>query len=93
MAFRLARLHPRLGFTASCKPAPAKHMARANAARSEVRAHVEHSFAHQKGVMGLVIRTIGLAGAVARHIHRPEPRARRRGRPPKARSAELSGAA
>ena len=34
---------------------------RANAKKSAVRAHVEHPFAHQKGPMGLVIRTIGLA--------------------------------
>ena len=40
-------------------------MKRANAAKSAVRAHVEHPFAHQKGVMGLVIRTIGLARAHA----------------------------
>jgi hypothetical protein len=39
--------------------------ARANAAKSVVRAHVEHPFAYQKGVMGLVIRTIGLARAHA----------------------------
>jgi hypothetical protein len=32
-----------------------------NAAKSAVRADVEHPFAHQKGVMGLMIRTIGLA--------------------------------
>jgi len=46
------------------RPMP-KHNARANAARSAVRAHVEHPFAHQKGFMGLVIRTIGLARASA----------------------------
>jgi IS5 family transposase len=42
-----------------------KRMARSNAAKSAVRAHVEHPFAHQKGPMGLVIRTIGLARATA----------------------------
>jgi hypothetical protein len=42
-----------------------RHQARANAAKSTVRAHVEHPFACQKGVMGLVIRTIGLARANA----------------------------
>jgi len=42
-----------------------RHHARANAAKSTVRAHVEHPFAYQKGVMGLVIRTIGLARANA----------------------------
>ena len=46
------------------RPMP-RHQARANAAKSAVRAHVGHPFAHQKGVMGLVIRTIGLARASA----------------------------
>lgn len=41
------------------------HTARANAKKSAVRAHVEHSFAHQKGPMGLVILTIGIARATA----------------------------
>ena len=44
------------------KPMPT-HVSRANAAKSEVRAHVEHVFARQKGPMALVIRTIGLARA------------------------------
>ena len=38
-------------------------MARGNATKSGGRGHVEHPFACQKGVMGLVIRTIGLARA------------------------------
>ena len=53
------------------KPMP-RRTARANAAKSAVRAHVEHpsgtprfAHAHQKGVMGLVIRTIGRARAEA----------------------------
>ena len=46
------------------RPMP-KRTARANAAKSAVRARVEHPFAHQKGPMGLVIRTIGLARAAA----------------------------
>ena len=46
------------------KPMP-KRTARANAAKSAVRSAVEHPFAHQKGPMGLVIRTIGLARAEA----------------------------
>jgi len=46
------------------KPMP-RRTARANAAKSAVRARVEHPFAHQKGVMGLVIRTIGRARAEA----------------------------
>jgi IS5 family transposase len=43
----------------------ARQTARANSATSAVRAHVEHPFAYRKGVMGLVIRTIGLARAHA----------------------------
>lgn len=46
------------------KPMP-RRIARANAAKSAVRARVEHPFAHQKGFMGLVIRTIGRARAEA----------------------------
>lgn len=46
------------------KPMP-KRTAIANAKKSAVRAHVEHPFAHQKGPMRLVIRTIGLARATA----------------------------
>ena len=42
-----------------------KRTARANARKSAVRAHVEHPFAHQKGSMCLVIRTIGIARATA----------------------------
>ena len=42
-----------------------RRTARANAAKSAVRARVEHVFAQQKGPMGLVIRTIGLARAEA----------------------------
>jgi IS5 family transposase len=44
------------------RPMP-KNMARANAAKSAIRARVEHVFAHQKGRYGLFIRTIGLARA------------------------------
>jgi transposase, IS5 family len=36
---------------------------RANARKSAVRAMIEHVFAHQKGVMGLMVRTIGMARA------------------------------
>ena len=46
------------------RPMP-RHHARANAAKSAVRAHVEHPFACQKRVMGLMIRTIGIARASA----------------------------
>lgn len=35
----------------------------ANAQKSKVRSAVEHVFAHQKGLMGLIVRTIGLARA------------------------------
>ena len=37
----------------------ARNTARANAAKSKIRRAVEHPFAHQKGIMGLVVRTIG----------------------------------
>lgn len=36
-----------------------------NARKSAVRARVEHAFAHQKGPMCLIIRTIGIARARA----------------------------
>lgn len=42
-----------------------RRTARANAAKSKVRAHVEHPFAHMKGIMDLTIRTIGLKRAEA----------------------------
>jgi IS5 family transposase len=58
---RVSRIHRR---KPTGRPLP-RHTARANAAKSAVRAHVEHPFAYQKGVMGLVIRTIGLARASA----------------------------
>jgi IS5 family transposase len=60
---RVSRIHRR---KPRGKPMP-RNTARANAKRSAVRAAVEHPFAHQKGPMGLVIRTIGLARASA-HI-------------------------
>src|SRR5690606_26643887 len=44
------------------RPMP-ERIARANAKRSKVRAHVEHVFAGQKHRMGLVVRTIGIARA------------------------------
>jgi transposase, IS5 family len=44
----------------------AERTRRANARRSAVRAAVEHVFARQKGPMGLVVRTIGLARARAK---------------------------
>jgi transposase len=47
------------------KPMPAR-TARANAARSTVRARVEHVFARQKDQMGLFIRTIGIKRAEAK---------------------------
>ncbi len=40
-----------------------KNVARANGAKSKVRAAVEHVFARQKGPMALVVRTIGIARA------------------------------
>jgi transposase, IS5 family len=39
------------------------HIRRGNAGRSSVRAAIEHIFAHQKGPLGLCIRTIGIARA------------------------------
>lgn len=47
------------------KPMP-RHIARANAKKSAIRAAVEHVFAHQKTRYGLFIRTIGLARAEAK---------------------------
>jgi len=44
----------------------AKATARANAAKSSIRAHVEHVFTHQKNRLWLFIRTIGLARAEAK---------------------------
>lgn len=44
------------------KPMP-EAISRANGKKSKVRAFVEHVFARQKGPMGLVVRTIGLARA------------------------------
>jgi len=43
-----------------------KATARANAAKSSIRAHVEHGFAHQKNRFNLFIRAIGLAHAEAK---------------------------
>jgi IS5 family transposase len=43
-----------------------KATARANAAKSTIRAHIEHVFAHQKNRFGLFIRTIGLKRAEAK---------------------------
>jgi IS5 family transposase len=39
---------------------------RANARKSMVRSRVEHVFAHQKGLMGVVVRTIGIARATVK---------------------------
>jgi transposase, IS5 family len=47
------------------KPMP-ERTAKANAAKSKVRARVEHVFARQKDQMGLFIRTIGLKRAEAK---------------------------
>jgi len=44
------------------KPMP-ERMRIANALKSKVRSAVEHVFAHEKGPMGLVVRTIGIARA------------------------------
>jgi transposase, IS5 family len=47
------------------KPMP-EAISRANGRKSKVRAFVEHVFARQKGPMGLIIRTIGLARATVK---------------------------
>ena len=47
------------------RPMPA-NVARANGAKSKIRAAVEHVFARRKGPMGLVVRTIGLARATVK---------------------------
>jgi IS5 family transposase len=44
------------------KPMPV-NIARANSAKSKIRSAVEHVFARQKGPMGLIVRTIGIARA------------------------------
>lgn len=49
------------------RPMP-KHIARANAGKSSIRAAIEHVFAHQKNRFGLFIRTIGVARAEAKLI-------------------------
>lgn len=49
----------------SGKPLP-QNIARANAAKSSIRAAVEHVFAHQTNRFGLFIRTIGIARADAK---------------------------
>lgn len=40
-----------------------KRTAKANARRSTIRSGIEHVFAHEKGPMGLVVRTIGILRA------------------------------
>jgi hypothetical protein len=47
------------------RPMP-ERTARSNAAKSSIRARVEHVFARQKGQMHLVMRTIGIARATAK---------------------------
>jgi IS5 family transposase len=59
---RVSRIHRK---KPKGKPMP-ERTARANAARSKVRARVEHVFAQQKDKMGLFIRTIGLRRAEAK---------------------------
>ena len=47
------------------RPMPT-NVSRANGAKSKVRAAIEHVFARQKGPMGLVVRTIGIARATVK---------------------------
>jgi transposase, IS5 family len=44
------------------KPMPG-HVARGNAVKSVIWSVIEHFFAHQKGIMGICVRTIGIARA------------------------------
>jgi transposase, IS5 family len=59
---RISRIHRR---KPRGKPMP-ERTAKANAAKSKVRARVEHVFAQQKDKMGLFIRTIGIKRAEAK---------------------------
>jgi IS5 family transposase len=59
---RISRIHRK---KPRGKPMP-ERTATANAAKSKVRARVEHVFAHQKAKMGLFIRTIGIKRAEAK---------------------------
>lgn len=59
---RVSRIHRK---KPKGKPMPAR-TARANAARSIVRARIEHVFARQKDQMGLFVRTIGIVRAEAK---------------------------
>lgn len=59
---RVSRIHRR---KPKGRPMP-ENVRRGNATKSKVRARVEHVFAHQKAVMGLFIRTIGLHRAEAK---------------------------
>lgn len=59
---RVSRIHRK---KPQGKPMPAR-TASANAARSTIRARVEHVFARQKDHMGMFVRTIGIARAEAK---------------------------
>lgn len=59
---KVSRIHRR---KPTGRPMP-ERTAKANAAKSTVRARVEHVFAHQKAKMGLFIRVIGIRRAEAR---------------------------
>jgi IS5 family transposase len=61
-----AGLTSKIHFRRSPGKALPPHHQRANAARSKVRSHVEHTFAEQKHRMVLFIRTIGIARAKAK---------------------------
>ena len=56
---KVSRIHRR---KLKGRPMP-RNVVRANAAKSKIRVAVEHPFAHQKGPMALVVRTIGIARA------------------------------
>lgn len=59
---KVSRIHRR---KPKGKPMP-ERTSRTNAAKSAIRARVEHVFAHQKNRYGLFIRTIGIARAQAK---------------------------
>jgi transposase, IS5 family len=74
---RLAELLDRgntaAGVWADTPPSAGVRTARANAAKSTVRAQIEHIFADQKHRMGLFVGTIGLARATTNWPRQPGP--------------------
>ena len=54
------RLSSKIHFQRTASKDFNSQLQKTNAARSKVRCRVEHVFAHQKNIMGLFIRTIGM---------------------------------